>query len=231
MDNRKLYYLFMLGMVLIWEMAKDILRLIFVLPFRILLATSLNFYDAVPFIRNEIHTYFNRLKIHGLTFRLIIRNGKPSVTVRSYDEETRLLSDEMNHRKYKGARKLIEASLLTVKKCIYVILQTDESGMKFIQFRHDGGTYFLDFPLTPLTLNRDYSGDIINLLRDRGFSKNNRVKGYAFKYKTYSVYGLSDEMTSISADFGNDLMLAVDTGCYIFEKIFKSGAAPRAEFG
>lgn len=231
MDYRNLLYVLLYAFYQILEMIKDVFALVFILPIRIIQASYMNTSDAFPYIRGEFYCRLNRLKTHGLTFQLILKNGKPSVTVRSYFEEAELLADVINKRKYKSTKKLIEEALLTVKKCMYVILEVDESSMKFIQFRYDGNTYCFDFPLTPKTLNRDYSTDIINLLRARGFTKYNRVRGYAFKYKTYSIYPLEDEMTTINADFGNDFKLAVDTGSYIFEKIFQTKSTPRVVFG
>jgi len=232
MDNRNLYFIFLYAMYWLWEMIKDVLSLIFVLPYRIFRsALSMDTSEAIPFIKGEIHSHFNRMKVHGLTVSLIINNGKPSLNVRSYFEEVKALSDQINNKKYRNTHKLIEDALLTMKKCMYVTLQSNETGMKFIQFHNDSGTYYFDFPLTPRTLNRDYSSDIIHLLRERGFTKYNRVRGYAFKYKTYTIYPLEEELTTVNAEFGNDLKLAVDTSTYIFEKIFQSKQTPNVIFG
>jgi hypothetical protein len=194
-------------------------------------ASSLNTSEAIPYIRNEIFNRFNRLKIYGLTIMLSVRNGKPAVSVRSYDEETDRISDEFNKTRRAGLESFIRDALILVKKYRYVVLESDESGAKFIQFHYGGNTYSFDFPLTPLTLNRDYSGEIIKLLLDSGFTKYNTVSGYAFKYKTYTIYEAGDDITSISADFGNDLYLAVEFSDNIFRNIFKLRIKPRARFG
>jgi hypothetical protein len=201
------------------------------MPYRILkYASYMNVSDAIPFIKSEFYFHLNRMKVHGVTFQFRITNGKPSIAVRSYDEETEALAKDLNGRKYKNTEDLIKDALLKLKKCIYVVLEADDSSMKFIQFRSEANTYWLDIPLTPLTLNRDYSGDIIALLRKQGFTKS-KTKNYAFKYKTYTICPLGEELTSINAEFGNDLKLTVETSSYIFKKIFQTKKVPRVIFG
>lgn len=232
MDNRNLYFVFLYAMYWLWEMIKDVLSLIFVLPFRIFMsACSMYTSDAIPFIKGEIYGHLNRMKVYGITLKLIVQDGKPSFSVKSYFEETQALADELNKKKFVHTKDMIEEALKTVKQCMYVTLESNTSGATFIQFHYGSGTYCFDFPLTPRTLNRDYSTDVIQYLRKRGFTKYNIVKGYAFKYKTYNIYPLEDDLTTVNANFGNDIKLAAEVSAHMFEHILHVKEIPTASFG
>jgi hypothetical protein len=193
MDNRNLYFVFLYAMYWLWEMIKDVLSLFFVLPFRILItAHSMYTAGAIPFIKGEILSHLNRMKVHGLTVKFMVADNKPSISVKSYFEETEALSEEINQKKFSHTKDKIAEALHIVKKCMYVTLDSSASGSTFIQYHYGSGTYCFDFPLTPRTLNRDYSTEVIEYLRKCGFTKYNKVRGYAFKYKTYSIYPLED---------------------------------------
>lgn len=232
MDNRDLLFALLNAVYWLWEMIKDLLSLFFVLPYRIFRAAlSMNSSDAIPFILSDIHSYLNRMKVHGITLHFEIKNGRPKFYVQSYFEETQALSSAMNQRKWSGTKELIQEALTTMKKCMFLTLEVNDAGTKFIQFHYDGNTFCFDFPLTPRSLNRDYVEEIIRLLRDKGFTKYNKVKGYAFKYKTYTIYPLKDDLTTINADFGHDYQLAVDLSNKIFKEIFHTKQIPSVKFG
>jgi len=213
------------------EIIKDLIIFFLVVPYHLITAFSMDSSDAVQYLKRELYFQLNKMRVHAITFHLTINSTKVKLTARSYHEELDSLEKDINGKKYKNTDLFLKDALTAVKKCMYVILDKDDSDNIFIQFHHGNGTYMLDFPLLPTNLNSEYSDKIIELLLEKGFKKYNRKKGSAFIKKTYTIYPVSDDSTTITADFGSDLKLALEVSSLIFKKIFDSKQIPIATFG
>lgn len=230
MDNLNLLNAFLFAGYWLVEILKAVVSLIF-LPFQIFFAffTMNNIGDAFACSVFLAHSRWNNLKKFGLTFKLTIHNKIPSLTIHSYDEDSAEASKQINTKKYPTIRACITDGLKEAHRYRYVIFQNNSSESTFIQLRSDTGIYLFDFPLTPLTLNRDYAIELIDYLRTKGFEKT--APGTAYWNKTYCIDAIEDELTTIQANFGKNKTIALDMCTYIFTKIFKTTTIPEIIFG
>lgn len=214
------------------DIFRILFKIIFYLPFRILhVSYVLRPREALALIKGDIQFYFNQLKMHGLTFSVSKDVGEPKVQIRSYEEEIAVLADTINRGGYQSTKMFMKDVFTTMAQCRYAVISDGETDRRFIQYRSDSGTFMFDFPMCPDNINGPYSMEVLALLRKLGFRKYNRVTGYSFLYKTYTIYPERDNLTTISANFGTDWNLVVRFSTDIFNRIFKSSWIPNVTFG
>lgn len=211
------------------EMAIALLK-VFLIPFSILHAGfTLTPTETLEYSKQLISLRWNKLKTFGLSFKLIVDHQKPHLTVHSYDEDAQEASKRITETSHTTVHARIAKGLEEARKYLYVIFQTNETGITFIQLRSDTGIYLFDFPLTPRSLNRDYAIDIIDYLQSRGFTKTK--PGLTYKDKTYCIDGIDDELTTIQANLGSDKAFVADFCTRIFKNIFHTSHVPEVIFG
>lgn len=182
--------------------------------------------DFFPYCSVIIHSRMNRLKTFGLTFKLTIDKRTPHLSIRSYDEEAKEASERINEKKHITIRTCVTDGLNGASRYSYVIFQKNDTGITFIQLRTDTGIYLLDFPLTKLTLNRDYAIEVIKLLRAKGY-----VKKSTYQRNSYIIDSQGDDMTTIQANLGKDKAHVIDLCLAMYTKIFKTKTVPEIIFG
>lgn len=211
----------------------EILRSIFailIVPFQILYAYfSMDLSDATAYSKHLAYIRWNRLKMFGVTLKFTLENRTPHLSVHSYDEDTEEASQHINSIKHPTIHAKIAQGLKEARRYRYVIYETNSSGITFIQLRSDTGIYLFDFPLTPLSLNRDYAVQLIDFFQSSGFNK--AAPGTTYRNKTYSIEALEDELTTIQANLGTNETFAVDFCTRIFKNIFHSTVIPEVTFG
>ena len=183
--------------------------------------------DAIPYIRYIVYYRTNRLKTFGVTLKLNFEKNIPHLSIHSYDEEATEASERINKIKHRSIRACITEGLKEAKRYAFIVFQTNETGIKFIQLRTEGGMYLLDFPLTPQSLNSDHAIEIIKLLYEKGYSQ----VGSMYRKNSYCIESLTDDMTTIQSNLGNDKKYVTDLCVAIYTKIFKTKIIPEVMFG
>jgi hypothetical protein len=227
MNNFDLLNAFFFFMYWVLELLKAILGIIF-LPIELLVrGYNLNIFEIIPYNRQLIAYRWNRLKRFSISFKFSLVNTSPNLEIHSYDEDADEASKILTETKQSLSTR-ISKGLEECKKYTWVIFQSNSNGVRFIQLRTDNGYFLFDFPLTPYTLNRDYAVELIDYLHTLNFSK---TKRRWFLEKTYTIDGISDELTSIQANLGRNRKFAEEFCTTIFKKIFQTNTAPEVKFG
>lgn len=226
MDNFNLINAFLFAMYWLLELLKAV-GWVILIPLYILFAPlAVGTNDFFPYCSVIIHSRINRLKTFGLTFKLTIDKRSPHISVRSYDEEAKEASERINEKKHTTIRTCVTHGLNGASRYMYVIFQKNDTGITFIQLRTDTGVYLLDFPLTKLTLNRDYAVEVIKLLRAKGY-----VKKSMYQRNSYIIDSEGEDMTTIQANLGKDKAQVIDMCMAIYTKVFKTKTVPQVIFG
>lgn len=225
MDSRFILYSLFEALFTLWEIIKEILKFIF-LPIKLFFMTSrYSADDFFPMAKRIIIFRLKRLKQYGFTLRFQYTDGKLTVLHQTHREAIKILERSLNEGTYPDALSYFRETLDKSKDHSLLIYKTDERSTNFFQFIFPYGVYLFDFPLTNKNLNQEYSSEVLTVLRNGGFTR--VTDGFPQKYKTYSIVFLSDEMTTISADCGTDLILASALATYVYTKILKKKTRPK----
>ena len=229
MDNLNLLNALYFFLYWLLELVKTILAFL-VVPVQILYAyLTMHIPLATAYSRQIVSMRWNKLKTFGVTLKLTMDHQKPHLTVHSYDEEAQEASKTINETKFTTIHAKIRKGLEEARKYLFVIFQTNDSAVTFIQLRSDTDIYLFDFPLSPKTLNRDYAIEVIDYLRAQGFTKTK--PGTDYKSKSYCIDAIDDEMTTIQANLGRDQAFVADFCTRIFKNIFHVTTIPEVIFG
>lgn len=191
---------------------------------------KMDFGDYFECARRKFSSRWRALKSDNMKLRIKFTDGKLSSDVLMYEDEVQEISDTLNAQKYSSMQDMFEKTLQVAGNYMFIVYNDVQMSNRFVQFRLNEGAYIFDFTLTRENVNGDYSGEVLELLRSMGFTKDKNDE-YPNQYKFYSIMEKPDDMTTIIADCGNDRALAVKMANTVFTKMFKSSAYPRITVG